>query len=124
MPLTPTAVGDRILPLTQPDDPPRRKLDALPTFHAEIEATNCCNTRCLHCPHEVMVRPHGHMLWPTYHFIIEQIREHLNGAPYSLSFSGMGEPLLNPELPRFIAHVANEARTSFACNGALLNEQK
>lgn len=28
-------------------------------FHAEIEATNHCNTRCLHCPHETMSRERG-----------------------------------------------------------------
>ncbi len=113
-----------ITPLTQPDDPPRRKLNRLPTFHAEIEATNLCNTRCLHCPHDAMARPRGRMDWQTYDTIVARFREHLHGAPYSLSFSGMGEPLLNPELPRFIAHVAGEAHTSFATNGALLDERR
>jgi sulfatase maturation enzyme AslB (radical SAM superfamily) len=92
-------------------------------FHAEIEATNHCNTRCLHCPHEVMTRPRGRMTFETFDAIVRQIRAHVRGEPYSLSFSGMGEPLLNPLLPRFIAHVAAEARTSFACNGALLTAE-
>jgi hypothetical protein len=47
----------------------------------------------------------------------------VRGERFSLSFSGMGEPLLHPQLPRFIAHVSGDARTAFACNGAALTEQ-
>lgn len=92
-------------------------------FHAEIEATNFCNTRCLHCPHEVMSRPRGRMSWEVFAAITRNIREHLKGERFSLSFSGMGEPLLHPDLPRFIEHVSADAYTSFACNGALLTGQ-
>lgn len=92
-------------------------------FHAEIEATNLCNTRCLHCPHETMSRPRGRMNWPTFETVVAKIRGHFPDQRFSLSFSGMGEPLLNPLLPRFIQHVAADARTSFACNGALLTEE-
>ena len=92
-------------------------------FHAEIEATNHCNTRCLHCPHEVMTRERGRMEWATFATIVHQIRTHVRGERFSLSFSGMGEPLLHPLLPRFIAHVSRDAFTGFACNGAALTER-
>lgn len=92
-------------------------------FHAEIEATNHCNTRCLHCPHEAMTRPRGRMEWETFETIIRKIRAYVKGERFSLSFSGMGEPLLNPNLPRFIQHVSGDAFTAFACNGLALTEQ-
>ena len=92
-------------------------------FHAEIEATNHCNTRCLQCPHEVMSRPRGRMEWETYETIVRKIRAHVNGEKFSLSFSGMGEPLLHPSIFRFIRHVSDDAFTGFATNGAALTEE-
>lgn len=60
------------------------------------------------------------MTWETYATIVRQIPAHVGGTRFSLSFSGMGEPLLHPLLPRFIAHVSRDAFTGFACNGAAL----
>ena len=92
-------------------------------FHTEIEATNHCNTRCLHCPHETMSRERGWMEWETFETIVRKIRAHVCNDRFSLSFSGMGEPVLHPLLPRFVAHVSRDAFTSFACNGDALTEQ-
>jgi hypothetical protein len=92
-------------------------------FHAEFELTNRCNTRCLHCPHETMTRPSGRLDWDTYQIIIGKIRHHVAGGRFSLSFSGMGEPLLHPDIDRFIKHVSADAFTSFSSNGAALTER-
>lgn len=89
-------------------------------FHAEVELTNHCNTRCLHCPHETISRPRGKMDWQTFETIVEKIRGHVNGEKSSLSFSGMGEPMLNASIYRFIKHVSADAFTSFATNGDIL----
>src|SRR5690348_7690662 len=92
-------------------------------FNAEFELTNRCNTRCIHCPHEAMTRPSGWLDWRTYEIVVDKIREHVRGERFSLSFSGMGEPLLHPEIHRFIKHVSAYAHTSFATNGAPLTER-
>jgi hypothetical protein len=92
-------------------------------FHAEVEATSLCNTRCLHCPHEAISRPGGKMTWETYTVIVEKIRAYVKGQPYSLSYSGMGEPMLNPLIYRFVKHVSDEATTAFSSNGAVLTER-
>jgi radical SAM protein with 4Fe4S-binding SPASM domain len=63
------------------------------------------------------------MTWATFETIVDQIRAHTNGERFALSFSGMGEPLLNPLIFRFIAHVSPSAFTSFASNGAALTER-
>jgi MoaA/NifB/PqqE/SkfB family radical SAM enzyme len=91
-------------------------------FRAEIEATNHCNIRCLHCPHEAITRPKGRMDWATYETIVQKIRIYTRGERFALSFSGMGEPLLNPLIYRFISLVSPYAFTSFASNGSTLNE--
>jgi len=92
-------------------------------FHAEFELTNHCNTRCLHCPHEKISRPKGRLEMSTFMTVTDKIRDYSNGSRYSLSFSGMGEPLLHPSIFQFVRHVSHEARTSFASNGAALNEE-
>jgi hypothetical protein len=91
-------------------------------FHAEIEATSRCTTRCLHCPHEALGRPAGRMSWECYVAVVEQIRAHVRGERFSLSFSGMGEATLNPLIFDFIRHVSADAKTSFATSGAALTE--
>lgn len=42
-------------------------------FHAEIEATNHCNTRCIHCPLEPITRTKGRMSSETFVSIIAKI---------------------------------------------------
>jgi MoaA/NifB/PqqE/SkfB family radical SAM enzyme len=63
------------------------------------------------------------MEWETFETIVRKIREHVKGEKFSLSFSGMGEPMLNPSIYRFIKHVSEDAFTGFATNGAVLTEQ-
>lgn len=91
-------------------------------LHLEFEATNRCNIRCIHCPHEAISRPSGRLDWPTFEAVIRNVREHLAGERFSLSFSGMGEPLLNPLIYRFIQHVRDDAYTAFSTNALLLDE--
>lgn len=62
------------------------------------------------------------MEWETYEIIVEKIREYTRGEKFALSFSGMGEPLLNPLIYRFIKHVSPYAFTSFATNGSALTD--
>jgi hypothetical protein len=92
-------------------------------FIAEFELTNRCNTRCLHCPHEVMSRPSGRLTWDTFKTITDKIRAHVKGERFALQLSGMGEPLLHPEIDRFIKHVSADAITSFSTNGLALTQR-
>jgi uncharacterized coiled-coil protein SlyX len=62
------------------------------------------------------------MDWTTFDTIVAKIRAHTAGERFSLSFSGMGEPLLNPDIFRFIRHVSADAYTGFASNGSALTE--
>lgn len=87
-------------------------------FHIEIEPTNICNTRCLHCPHEALARPMGKMDWETYQMVLDKV---ITYAPeFSVEYAGMGEPLLNPEIYRFIATVSPRAQTTMTTNASAL----
>jgi len=87
-------------------------------LHVEIEATNICNTRCLHCPHELITRPSGKMDWKTFHTILNKITD--SASKFSIEFSGMGEPLLNPLIYDFVKYVSKKGEASLTTNAAAL----
>jgi len=91
-------------------------------FHVEIEPTNQCNTRCLHCPHEAISRPSGKMTLDTYQAVLEQIKSWCIDQTFDLSieFAGMGEPLLNPLIYQFIQDASTGAHTSVTTNVSAL----
>jgi hypothetical protein len=89
---------------------------------AEIEATNRCNTRCLHCPREALTRPLGMMSWDVFRTVADKVLG--DGQFEAVCFSGMGEPTLNPELPRFIGHLRGEIATSLTTNASTLTVHK
>lgn len=90
-------------------------------FHLEIEATNQCNTRCLHCPHESVTRPLGKMTWETYRTIMDKV--FASERQVTVEYAGMGEPLLNPLVYRFIAYISDKAWTSLTTNASALTPQ-
>lgn len=86
----------------------------------EIEATNFCNASCLMCPRDKLTRPKGHMSWETFRLIADKLLAF--GQTEAFSFSGIGEPLLNPHLVRFITYVSPSVDTFLTTNGSLLSE--
>jgi pyruvate-formate lyase-activating enzyme len=89
------------------------------SLHIEIEATNLCNTRCLHCPHEAITRPSGKMSWEVYQRLVDQALE-LAPTGLSVEFAGMGEPLLHPQIYHFIEHLSSAAKTILTTNASAL----
>ena len=93
---------------------PKKKIH----LHVEIEPTNICNTECLHCPHDAISRPYGKMDWDTYQTVVDQV---LNHTPnHNFEFAGMGEPLLNPLIYRFIDYLRGKSPTSVTSNASAL----
>lgn len=93
------------------------------SFNVEIEATNLCNTVCLHCPHEAIQRPMGKMSWETHQRVIDQVSAYTRstGRALSVGYAGMGEPLLNPLIYDFIDYAAQHgAETSVTTNASAL----
>lgn len=87
----------------------------------EIEATNLCNAACLMCPREALTRPKGHMSWETFRTVADKVLAH--GQTQLFSFSGMGEPLLNSNIAKFIGHVSPHVQTILTTNGFLLSNE-
>lgn len=92
-----------------------------PHLHVEIEPTNNCNTRCLHCPHETITRPKGVMDWETYQSIADKINAHSND--FSVEYAGMGDPLLNPRIYDFVRYISPSGFTSATTNASALTEK-
>ncbi len=87
----------------------------------EIEATNRCNTHCLHCPREAITRPQGMMSWDTWQIIADKIS---TLDVQAVDFSGMGEPTLNPLLPRFVSYFSPKMLTMITTNASTLTPAK
>jgi MoaA/NifB/PqqE/SkfB family radical SAM enzyme len=86
--------------------------------HVEIEPTNTCNTRCLHCPHETISRPSGKMEWSTYQTVLDKVTAYT--PHFNVEYAGMGEPLLNPSVYDFIQYVSSQGSTSLTTNASAL----
>lgn len=88
-----------------------------------LEVTNRCNSLCVSCPltydHFLRFEPKHHLSWAQFRQVVDQLPQIDRAVLH-----GIGEPLLNPDLPRFIAHLkARGAHVLFNTNGVLLDER-
>jgi len=81
-----------------PDAFGRQSVPAPQFISADVEISSVCNNRCLMCPREAITRPQGIMTLQTF----SRLLTFLEGSRCLLTFSGMGDPLLSPDLPEFI----------------------
>jgi len=86
--------------------------------------TNYCNSLCVSCPltynHFLPQEPKHHLGWDTFRQIVDQLPR-LD----RVVLHGIGEPLLNKELPRFISHLKErDAKVLFNTNAILLNQKR
>jgi sulfatase maturation enzyme AslB (radical SAM superfamily) len=94
------------------------------TLSVEIEPTNLCNTQCVHCPHDAISRPVGKMDWETYQAILDKVIAFSEGtSDLWVGFAGMGEPLLNPLIYRFVEYAHGKATTMITSNASALTAQ-
>ncbi len=99
------------------------QMQALPT-QLYIEVTNYCNSLCASCPltynHFLPHEPKNHMSWDDFRRVVDQF-PHLE----RVVLHGIGEPLLNKELPRFVAHLKErKANVLFNTNAILLDQKR
>lgn len=89
-----------------------------------IEVTNYCNSLCISCPltydHFLAHEPKHHLSWDKFRHIIDQTPQ-----IERVVLHGIGEPLLNRDLPRFVAHLKERgAQVLFNTNGVLLDQKR
>lgn len=92
--------------------------------HLYIEVTNHCNSLCISCPltydHFLPIEPKEHLSWENFRRIVDPL-PHLE----RVVLHGIGEPLLNRDLPRFIRHLKERgAYVLFNSNGVLLDQKR
>ena len=100
-----------------------RLINDLPT-QVYIEVTNYCNSLCVSCPltynHFLPQEPKHHLTWDNFRRIVDQFPR-LD----RVVLHGIGEPLLNKELPRFISHLKERgAEVLFNTNAILLDRKR
>jgi MoaA/NifB/PqqE/SkfB family radical SAM enzyme len=89
-----------------------------------IEVTNRCNSLCASCPltydHFLPFEPKHHLSWAQFRAIVDQLPQIERAVLH-----GIGEPLLNPDLPRFIAHLKQRgAHVLFNSNAVILSQAR
>jgi MoaA/NifB/PqqE/SkfB family radical SAM enzyme len=89
-----------------------------------IEVTNRCNSLCASCPltydHFLPWEPKRHLSWARFRQVVDQLP-----AIDRVVLHGIGEPLLNRELPQMIAHLKTRgAHVLFNTNGVLLDQRR
>lgn len=89
-----------------------------------IEVSNYCNSLCASCPltydHFLPIEPKHHLSWENFRRIVDQTPEIRRAVLH-----GIGEPLLNRDLPRFVAHLKERgAWVLFNSNGVLLDQRR
>jgi len=95
----------------------RQKLFSYPR-DVQIEPTNRCNQRCIMCPRNDMDVPIGDMDFETFRKIINKLP-----TIEDLLLNGLGEPLLNKDLPRMVVYANQQGiRVSINSNCALVDE--
>jgi MoaA/NifB/PqqE/SkfB family radical SAM enzyme len=89
-----------------------------------IEVTNHCNSLCASCPltynHFLPYEAKHHLAWDDFRRVVDQFPR-----LERVVLHGIGEPLLNKELPRFVAHLKQRgAEVLFNTNAIPLNRQR
>lgn len=116
----------------------KRLADIIPLsapFTVFIEPTRYCNFKCFYCMHSTRADENGelaktgykmkHMDFSMYEQLLEQLLA-FPERPKRIVFSGLGEPLMNPELPGMIKRARElEAaqRLDILTNASLLTHE-
>jgi len=92
--------------------------------HLYIEVTNHCNSLCISCPltydHFLPIEPKEHLSWENFRRIVDPLPRLERAVLH-----GIGEPLLNRDLPRFITHLKERGTyVLFNSNGVLLDQKR
>jgi len=109
-------------PLYKACNAPKTTLPDFPRI-IDLEVTNSCNFRCIFCPtgNRSMKRPTGFMDFGVFVRIIEQCQDKCHG----IRFIGWGEPLLHPDIAKFVEYATqSDILTHINTNASKLDTLK
>lgn len=92
----------------------------------EVEVTNQCNAKCVHCPPTRKLDSPSFMSMNTFKIIMEKYNEYYtNSKKPRFTFGGGGEPLLNKNLDGFIELCSKYGyEPHLITNANLLNQER
>jgi MoaA/NifB/PqqE/SkfB family radical SAM enzyme len=97
-------------------------VDELPN-QIYIEVTNYCNSLCISCPltynHFLPAEPKRHLAWDDFKRIVDQFPR-----LERVVLHGIGEPLINKDLPRFVTYLKERGAVVLFNTNAILLDQK
>jgi len=83
----------------------------------DIEISNLCNINCNFCPRDSISRPKGLMDEETFDILLDWIPQN-----FGVTFSGMGEPLINSNINSFIQRLwEKNIKVFLKTNGLMLS---
>jgi len=90
--------------------------------YVDIELTNNCNLHCKMCPRNIAQRPKGFMSEKLFKKIVDECNR---SRTYPIRLIGFGEPLIHPEIRKFIQYIKNKhgLRLHITTNGLLLTKE-
>lgn len=95
----------------------------LPLGRVVIEPTTACNLNCRSCMRHSWSDPIGYLEMSSFRRLIQGLR--LAPSLHTVSFWGMGEPLMHPEIVEMVAEAARLGTvTELITNGMLLTPDK
>lgn len=87
-------------------------------IHIQIEPTNFCNLDCITCPRSQMIKNPENMSLDSFKKIVDEI------SPAKITLSGLGEPLINPQLFDMIRYSERlSISVNVTTNGTLIGKQ-
>ncbi len=89
-------------------------------FGIKIETSAVCNLRCIMCPlSKGLKRKQGILKFNNFKKVYDEIK------PYYINLTGIGEPLLNPDLFKIIKYAkSNKSIVKLDTNATLLDKEK
>lgn len=117
----------------------KRLADIIPLpspFTVYIEVTRFCNIKCFYCLQSTRDDINGemqklslqpkHMNFHDFKDVLKQLKEFPDGGIKRIVFSGLGEPLMNPDLPEMVKKAVDSKicdRVEIITNGILLTSE-
>jgi radical SAM protein with 4Fe4S-binding SPASM domain len=98
-----------------------------PPLYFSIETINTCNLRCVYCPQsrrqDHFVNGRGRLSLKRFDIILDRLEEAFR--PRRVSLHRDGEPLLNPEIDRYVRRATERGIVvTFSSNGALMTPER
>ena len=95
-----------------------------------VDATEVCNLACIHCPHPGFKHSAHYaaryLPLELHHKMVDEVREHGQGACRYLRYTSNGEPLVHPKIYEMLDYAVARSGVfvTLTTNGTIMNEKR